>query len=456
MRVADCDGKRVRRIGALEVRRRQQDADHGLHLRLLGVTASDDRFLDEVGGILADRQPAPRRRHQHNAARLAKLQSRARAGGNERLFDGSFIGMELVKYALDAAVQLHQPFRQAVIDSRLNGAGCHIDETVTDALDHAPAAAPQPGIDTDDSHCFRHEPPLREGWKPTKSEVNKTKTSVDTYKLVQFDSSFAATRNRPASRSGDIAAMSTQDSSGGVLDFSPIGMGRVYLWTVIGTLGCAAVALGIDSFNFHNLTQPQLLRAIAMNTLLPLGLAGPLLFFLLGKMRELSLAQQHLAVLASTDSLTGLLNRHGFTVAVESAMRRDAGEPLQRGALLIADADNFKHINDRFGHVIGDSALQLLADTMLRILRPEDRLGRIGGEEFAIYLPGLSWLAAETASAAPRSSIPPALPNCAGRPTRSSTAPRRKAETALPSPPSRQDWGSRQRPRRRAWPPLRR
>ena len=190
--------------------------------------------------------------------------------------------------------------------------------------------------------------------------------------------------------------MSTQDSSGGVLDFSPIGMGRVYLWTVIGTLGCAAVALGIDSFNFHNLTQPQLLRAIAMNTLLPLGLAGPLLFFLLGKMRELSLAQQHLAVLASTDSLTGLLNRHGFTVAVESAMRRDAGEPLQRGALLIADADNFKHINDRFGHVIGDSALQLLADTMLRILRPEDRLGRIGGEEFAIYLPGLSWLAAET------------------------------------------------------------
>ena len=106
--------------------------------------------------------------------------------------------------------------------------------------------------------------------------------------------------------------------------------------------------------------------------------------------------QEELEWIAAHDPLTGLLNRHGFTVAVESAMRRDAGEPLQRGALLIADADNFKHINDRFGHVIGDSALQLLADTMLRILRPEDRLGRIGGEEFAIYLPGLSWLAAET------------------------------------------------------------
>ena len=189
--------------------------------------------------------------------------------------------------------------------------------------------------------------------------------------------------------------MNTRNPSGGVLDFSPIGKGRVYLWTMLGTLGCMAVALAIDSFNFPNLTQPQLLRAIAMGTLLPLGLAGPILFFLLGKMRQLNLAQQRLAVLASTDSLTGLLNRHGFTSAVEDAMRGAASEPLQRGALLIADADNFKHINDRFGHTNGDGALQLLAGTMLRMLRPEDRLGRIGGEEFAIYLPGLSALAAE-------------------------------------------------------------
>jgi diguanylate cyclase len=213
--------------------------------------------------------------------------------------------------------------------------------------------------------------------------------------LLQFDSSLMAEGNRPASRIGDSDGMNTQESSGGVLDLSPIGRGRVYLWTALGTLGCMAVALAIDSFNFPNLTQPQLLRAIAMNTLLPLGLAGPILLFLLNKMRQLNLAQQHLAVLASTDSLTGLLNRHGFTSAVEDAMSAP-GEPLQRGALLIADADNFKHINDRFGHTSGDSALQLLAATMLRMLRPEDRLGRIGGEEFAIYLPGLSALAAET------------------------------------------------------------
>jgi diguanylate cyclase len=189
--------------------------------------------------------------------------------------------------------------------------------------------------------------------------------------------------------------METRRSSGGLLDFSPIGKGRVLLWTVLGTVGCSAVALAVDSFNFPNLTQSQLLRAIAMGTLIPLGLAAPILYFLLGKMRQLNLAQQRLAVLAATDSLTGLLNRHGFTSAVEEALRNAAGESLQRGALLIADADNFKHINDRFGHASGDSALRLLAETMLRILRPEDRIGRIGGEEFAVYLPGLSGLAAE-------------------------------------------------------------
>ncbi len=190
--------------------------------------------------------------------------------------------------------------------------------------------------------------------------------------------------------------MITKRTDGGMLDLSPIGMGRVYLWTALGTLWCIAVALAVDSFNFHNLTASQLQRAIAMDTLIPLGLATPILFYLLSQIRRLNVTHQRLAVLAVTDSLTGMLNRHGFTSAVEQALRSTTEAQPQRGALLVVDADNFKQINDRFGHASGDSALRLLGQTMQRILRPEDRLGRIGGEEFAVYLPGLSALAAET------------------------------------------------------------
>lgn len=189
--------------------------------------------------------------------------------------------------------------------------------------------------------------------------------------------------------------MDTRHSTGGMLDLSPTGKARVYAGTVIGTLGCIAATIVIDSFTFAGLPQELLIRSLMLDTLIPLILASPMLYILLTKMRQLNLAQRRLAVLAATDSLTGLLNRHGFTSAVEDALRNAAGEPLHRGALLIADADHFKHINDRFGHASGDSALRLLAETMLRILRPEDRIGRIGGEEFAVYLPGLSGLAAE-------------------------------------------------------------
>lgn len=190
--------------------------------------------------------------------------------------------------------------------------------------------------------------------------------------------------------------MKADDSGGGLFDLTPVGRGRVYLWTVLGTLGCVAVALGIDSLNFHNLTEAQQFRAITMDTLIPIGLAAPILFFLLTRIRQLNITRQRLAVLAATDSLTGMLNRHGFTAAVERAIAAVEDDPLPRGALLIADADHFKRVNDRYGHDGGDRALQLLADTMRRILRPEDLLGRIGGEEFAVYLPGLSALAAET------------------------------------------------------------
>lgn len=172
-------------------------------------------------------------------------------------------------------------------------------------------------------------------------------------------------------------------------DFSPSGWGRVWLWTVLGTIFCVTVALYVDSFNFPTMTDEQLTRAILVNVSLPALLAGPMLFFLTSKLRELAIAHHQLSVAASTDSLTGVLNRGAFTTLVDAYLTelKRSGR-MSDGVLLVVDADNFKSINDSFGHEHGDAALRNIAQTITANVRSGDLVGRIGGEEFAVFLPG--------------------------------------------------------------------
>lgn len=180
------------------------------------------------------------------------------------------------------------------------------------------------------------------------------------------------------------------------MDFSPTGQGRVYLGTALGTLGCIAVALLVDSFNFHNLSPAALRWSIAIDILVPIALAVPMLYLLLSKLRQLATAHDLLRRHAATDTLTDLLNRGAFTREVEEALD-DArfSEDGMRGTLLVIDADNFKAINDTFGHEQGDAALRRIAGAIRSVLRAADLVGRIGGEEFAVYLPGTTQLIAE-------------------------------------------------------------
>lgn len=157
--------------------------------------------------------------------------------------------------------------------------------------------------------------------------------------------------------------------------------------SVLGTLCCIAVAFAIDSYSFETGawrwgSQPL------NNVIIPLVLAPPFFVYLLSKLRELAIAHRELMVVASTDPLTSCLNRRAFTAIVDGYLDRiEAQKNEQRGALLVIDIDHFKTINDRFGHDRGDEALKIVADTIKGSLREADVFGRLGGEEFSVFLP---------------------------------------------------------------------
>lgn len=92
-----------------------------------------------------------------------------------------------------------------------------------------------------------------------------------------------------------------------------------------------------------------------------------------------ALDRRSLSEAAQRDSLTGLLNRRGFDEVMTAF-----GEPT--GALIYADIDHFKSVNDRLGHPAGDKALIHFSRILIQAVRDDDKVARIGGEEFAIWL----------------------------------------------------------------------
>lgn len=123
---------------------------------------------------------------------------------------------------------------------------------------------------------------------------------------------------------------------------------------------------------------------------MPAAYTGMGMFTLLVLAADIS---QEMKMLALKDSLTGVLNVRGF----EEAANRAVSGARRRGTALsaiVCDIDHFKSINDHHGHAIGDQALRRFAEHLVGGARPQDVVGRVGGEEFVVLLPNTPLAAA--------------------------------------------------------------
>jgi diguanylate cyclase (GGDEF)-like protein len=96
-------------------------------------------------------------------------------------------------------------------------------------------------------------------------------------------------------------------------------------------------------------------------------------------------AETQLAITARVDAVTQLPNRHAFNQEIELAYRRFTASK-HNFALMFIDLDNFKYVNDNFGHAAGDSLLKQVGERIRTLLRSEDFVARIGGDEFVVIL----------------------------------------------------------------------
>ncbi len=154
-------------------------------------------------------------------------------------------------------------------------------------------------------------------------------------------------------------------------------------WAIV-----AAALIGANSLTivFYGLFfQERLVLDLVLTSVIAITVGWPLANYFMRQHYELRKMTARLRRAVRFDDLTGLFNRKTF-ISEASALTGFARKDRGAGALLFLDVDRFKSINDTYGHSVGDRVLKSLATAISDCIREGDLAGRLGGEEFAVFL----------------------------------------------------------------------
>lgn len=142
------------------------------------------------------------------------------------------------------------------------------------------------------------------------------------------------------------------------------------------------IILLLENFGIHL----DLLVGLIISVIITVIITPTMGFYLVRLFLKVDKLEEEMRQLASYDLLTGLLNKREFLYQANFFHRVALREKLPY-ALVIVDLDNFKEINDQFGHLVGDQTLEKLGKAMQKTIRESDLACRWGGDEFVFFLP---------------------------------------------------------------------
>jgi diguanylate cyclase (GGDEF)-like protein len=159
------------------------------------------------------------------------------------------------------------------------------------------------------------------------------------------------------------------------------------IWGSIRVVAAAMLLAEVSAFIVYSFLEPENLpRRLLVTGIISFVVAAPITYYILEQKRKLAKLSRELAFMASIDQMSGLLNRTSFIHAIKENLHTPKGAATG-GSFLFVDIDNFKSLNDRFGHSVGDDAIRSVAEAIKTHCDNGNIAGRIGGEEFGLFLP---------------------------------------------------------------------